>query len=141
MDKGTPQEVAPRIPRPTIPEMKDWDTWFKFTHEELIKHIARIDSHILTLEAFRQKAVQLGDRDGIMTLTVEITALSQISALNSLCDLVVQYQNELREQHEKVENQISKLTGMLEPLEPFLPILTKFAEEKKKEDEEKAKWR
>ena len=133
--------MIPELPRPVIPEMKDWDSWYKFAHEELIKHITRIDSHIRTLEIFLNKAVQMHDADGKLILKSEITSLSQIVSMNSYMELLLEFQNELRMQFETSETQISKLTDMLVPLEPFLPQLRKFAEEKKREDEEKAKWK
>lgn len=141
MDKGPSEEVIPEIPGLIFPQTTDWDTWYKFIHEELIKHITRINSHIRLLEIYFKKANQLNDANGKMVIHSEIMSLAQIVTLNSLGDFIVQFQNELRKQFETSEKQISELTDMLVPLEPYLPQLKKFAEEKRKEDEEKAKWK
>jgi hypothetical protein len=70
-----------------------------------------------------------------------LEALDWIYIIRTIPDMLHDISAKMDKRDADMERQINKLKGMLEPLEPYLPMLIQFAENRKKEEEEKSKWK
>lgn len=71
-------------------------------------------------------------------------SIVDFSWIDSILKREIQYLdilNTLRSSIRDLHTQTKKLKDMLEPLEPYLPALTRYAEEQKRLDEEKERLR
>src|SRR3989304_340953 len=119
-------------------ERSDWDAWHRKLREELLKTIAKIETAELIWESKKN--------DPIYNLGISI-AISAKMTLRFVQTLLEKMHTEHREQTKAVESlsliseTLKRLDDKVTEFEPYWGYIKEWVDDKKKEDEEKQRFR